>query len=103
METIKVSSRLSTDEKEVLLLYDPQMKLWVMDSTIPKYFRKALKQGWTPIRQYVYEDGTVCGMVLTAPERSVTIRNTVKKQMSEAQMENLVADDECDDIFEEEL
>lgn len=103
METIKVSSRLSADEKEVLLLYDPQMKLWVMDSTIPKYFRKALKQGWTPIRQYVYEDGTVCGMVLTAPERSVTIRSTVKKQMSEAQMENLVADDECDDIFEEEL
>jgi hypothetical protein len=65
-----------------------------MDSTVPKWFRKALKQGWTPVRQYVYDDGTVCGMVLTAPERSVTIRSTVKKQMSEAQMENLFDDDD---------
>lgn len=94
METIKVASRLSTDEREVLLSYDPEAKMWIMDATVPKYFRKALKQGWVPIRQYVYEDGTVCGMVLTAPERSVTIRNTAKKQMSEAQMENLLDDDD---------
>lgn len=89
MDTIRVASRLSTDEKEVLLSYDAETRTWTMDSTVPKWFRKALKQGWTPVRQYVYEDGTVCGMVLTAPERSVTIRSTVKKQMSEAQMENL--------------
>lgn len=96
METIRVASRLSTDEKEVLLLYDAETRTWTMDSTVPKWFRKALKQGWTPVRQYVYEDGTVCGMVLSAPERSVTIRSTVKKQMSEAQMENLFDDDEED-------
>lgn len=89
MDTIRVASRLSTDEKEVLLSYDAETRTWTMDSTVPKWFRKALKQGWTPVRQYVYEDGTVCAMVLTAPERSVTIRSTVKKQMSEAQMENL--------------
>ena len=94
METIRISNRLSTDEREVLLSYDPDAKMWTMDSTVPKYFRKALKQGWTPIRQYVYDDGTVCGMVLTAPEKSVTIRNTVKKQMSEAQMMNLPDEDE---------
>jgi hypothetical protein len=65
-----------------------------MDSTVPKYFRKALRQGWTPVRQYVYDDGTVCGMVLTAPEKSVTIRNTAKKQMSDEQMRNLFSDDD---------
>lgn len=96
METIKVASRLSADEREVLLLYDAEKKMWTMDSTVPKYFRKALKQGWSPIRQYVYEDGTVCGMVLTAPERSVTIRNTAKKQMSDKQMGNLFDEDEED-------
>lgn len=96
METIKITSRLSTDEREVLLSYDAESKMWTMDSTVPKYFRKALKQGWTPIRQYVYEDGTVCGMVLTAPERSVTIRNTAKKQMSDKQMGNLFDDDDED-------
>lgn len=96
METIKVLSRLSTDEREVLLSYDAETKMWTMDSTVPKYFRKALKQGWTPVRQYVYDDGTVCGMVLTAPERSVTIRNTAKKQMSDKQMGNLFDEDEED-------
>jgi hypothetical protein len=96
LETIKVLSRLSTDEREVLLSYDAETKMWTMDSTVPKYFRKALKQGWTPVRQYVYDDGTVCGMVLTAPERSVTIRNTAKKQMSDKQMGNLFDEDEED-------
>jgi hypothetical protein len=70
--------------------------MWIMDSTVPKYFRKALKQGWTPVRQYVYDDDTVCGMVLTAPERSVTIRNTAKKQMSDKQMGNLFDEDDED-------
>jgi hypothetical protein len=68
--------------------------MWVMDSMVPKHFRKALKQGWTPIRQYVYDDGTVCGMVLTAPDRAITIRNTDKKKMSEKQMTNLKIEEE---------
>lgn len=96
METIKVNGRLSTDEREVHLSYDVETKMWIMDSTVPKYFRKALKQGWTPVRQYVYDDGTVCAMVLTAPERSVTIRNTAKKQMSDKQMVNLFDEDDED-------
>ena len=102
METIKVSGKLSTDEREVLLSYDPNEKMWIMDSTVPKYFRKALKQGWEPVRQYVYDDGTVCGMVLTAPERSVTIRSTTKKQLSDKQMSNLALDDD-DDFLDDEL
>jgi hypothetical protein len=94
METIKVYSELTKDERETLLHYDYIDKTWTMDSTVPKHFRKALRQGWTPIKQYVYEDGTVCGMTLTALERSVTIRNTEKKQMSEKQMTNLFGDDD---------
>jgi hypothetical protein len=89
METIKVTTKLTKEERETVLTYDEVEKMWTMDSTIPKHFRKALKQSWTPIRQYVYEDGTVCGMVLTASERAVTFRNTTKKQMSEKQLANL--------------
>ena len=89
METIKVTTKLTKEEKETMLSYDEFERVWTMDSTIPKHFRKALKQGWTPIRQYVYDDGSVCGMVLTASERAVTLRNTAKKQMSEKQLENL--------------
>ena len=95
METIKINSKLTTEERETMLNYDSVDKMWTMDSMVPKHFRKALKQGWTPIKQYVYDDGTVCGMVLTAPDRAVTIRSTAKKQMSEKQLGNLSgADDE---------
>lgn len=93
MEKIKVYSKLTAEERETILNYSSVDKVWLMDSTVPKHFNKALKQGWTPIKEFVYEDGTVCGMVLTAPERSVTIRNTAKKQMSEKQMKNLLSDD----------
>ena len=98
MEIIQITSRLSADEKEVVLVYDVESKTWTMDSTVPKYFRKAMKQGWTPIRQYVYEDGTVCGMVLTAPEKGINIRNPNKKRvMSELQMGNLQGHDDEDE------
>jgi hypothetical protein len=89
METIKVYEKISAEERETILNYDNITKEWTMDSSVPKHFKKALKQGWIPTKQYVYEDGTVCAMVLTAPERSITIRNTEKKQMSEKQLNNL--------------
>ena len=94
METIKVTYKPTNEEREVLLNYNPIDNEWVMDTSMPKYFRKALKQGWKPIKQYVHEDGTVCGMVLTAPERSITIRNTEKKQLTEKQLKNLSGSDD---------
>lgn len=97
METIKVSTRLSQEEKETLITYDSVSKMWIMDSTVPKHFRKALKQCWEPVKQYVYDDGSVCGMVLMASERAITIRNTTKKVMSEKQLENLPDSDDEDD------
>ena len=94
METIKMyGNRLTNEERETLLDYDSIEKVWVMDSTVPKHFRKAIKQGWTPIKQYVYEDGTVFGMILTAPERAITIRNADKKKLSEKQLKNLSTED----------
>lgn len=95
METIKImGSKLTNEERETLLNYDSVERVWIMDSFVPKHFRKALKQGWSPIKQYVYEDGIVCGMTLTAPERAVTIRNVEKKKLSEWQLNNLSKDDD---------
>lgn len=95
METIKIcGNKLTNEERETLLYHDAITKSWTMDSTEMKYVRKALKQGWTPIKQYMYEDGMVCGMVLTAPERSVTIRNTEKKQVSDKQLEALLQEED---------
>ena len=94
METIKVHAKLTLEERETILTYDGVNDMWTMDSLTPKIFRKALKQGWTPIRQYIYDDGTVCGMTLTAPERCVTIRSTTKKKMSDKQLRNLSGSDD---------
>jgi hypothetical protein len=94
METIKIYNKPTLEERETHLNYDPIDDVWVADSNIPKHFRKFLKQGWTPIRQYVYEDGTVCAMLLKGPERAITVRNVKKKQMSEKQLSNLLQDDD---------
>lgn len=97
METIKVNARLSTEERETVLVYDNVDKVWLMDSTIPKHCNKAKRQGWIQTTEYVYEDGTVCGGAFTAPARAITIRSAEKKQMSEKQMNNLRGDDEDDE------
>ena len=94
METIKVYNKLALEERETILIYDSVDRVWTMDSTVPRHFNKALKQGWKPTRHYVYEDGTICGMVLIASERAITIRNTAKKQMSEKQLGNLSGSDD---------
>lgn len=95
METIKTSgAKLMNEEREVYLYFDPVEKMWTLDAFVPKYFRKALKQGWTPVREYTYDDGVVYGMSLTAPERAVTIRSVDKKKLSEKQLKALGADDE---------
>ena len=89
METIKISGmRLSSEEREVHIYFDPIEKMWMMDAFVPKYFRKAIKHGWTPVREYVYDDGTVCGMSLVGPERAISVRSVNKKQISEKQRNN---------------
>ena len=97
METIKVNTRLSAEERETVLVYDNIDKVWCMDSTIPKHFNKAKKQGWTQTTEFVYEDGTVCGGAFEAPARAITIRNAEKKQLSEKQLGNLNASDDEED------
>ena len=40
MERIKVTSKLSAEERETILNYDSETRVWTMDTTIPKHFRK---------------------------------------------------------------
>ena len=101
METIKVTTRLSTEERETVIVYDNTDKQWHADTTLPKHVNKFKKQGWTQITEYIYEDGTICGGAFVAPAKGITIRDPNKKRvMNELQMKNLhggVADDEESD------
>ena len=103
MESIKVATRLSTEERETVLVYDNVDKMWRMDSTIPKHVNKAKKQGWTQLVEYVYDDGLVCGGVFEAPAKAITIRDPNKKRvMTEEQMKNLHKHDEYDAADEDD-
>ena len=75
-----------------------------MESNIPKHFNKAARQGWTPIAQTVYEDGTICAMSFTAPDNALTIRNPNKKrEMTDAQKAAIFGrkNSDLNDDFEE--
>ncbi len=102
MKTVKVNAKLTAEERETILIYDSVTKTWTMDSMVLKHARKAEKQGWTPICKYVYEDGSLCGMILTAPDKAITIRDPNKKRvMSELQMKNLQGHSDEDEDDEE--
>lgn len=89
MDIIKITTRLTNEEKETHISYSASDRTWYMDSTIQKHFNKALKQGWTPTVKYEYTDGSVAGYILKASERAITIRSVEKKKMSDIQMNNL--------------
>ena len=94
MKTIKINGRLTSEEKETILLFDYIEKKWKMDTTVMKHYNKAKKQSWEQTSEYVYDDDTVCGGTFEAPDYAVTIRSTTKKQMTEKQMGNLSGDEE---------
>ena len=93
-----MNSRLSTEERETVMVYDNIDKKWHADTTLPKHVNKFKKQGWIQISEYVYEDGTVCGGAFIAPAKGITIRDPNKKRvMNELQMTNLHRRDEEDE------
>lgn len=94
MEIKKIKTRITSEEKEVHLLYDYVDKTWIMDTMIMKYYNKAKRQGWKQTAEYVYDDGTVCGGAFEAPDHAVTIRSAEKKKLSEKQLDNLFGTDD---------
>lgn len=89
IKTKTITSKISVSERETHMYRDDDG--WVMDSTVPKDFNAALRKGWTPVEQTVYDDGTVCGMILKAIPSAVTIRKNAARSVSEEQREKAVA------------
>ena len=98
METIKICTHLTSEEKETVIVYDNINKKWYADTTLSKHVNKLIKQGWTQTAEYVYEDGSVCGGAFEGSENAITFRNPNKKRvMSDKQMKNLHRCSEDDD------
>lgn len=105
MKTFVRTTRITPEERESHLWYDPFYKTWTMETNIPKHFNKALKVGWEPILQGVYEDGTVCCMTLVASERGITIKTPKKREMSEEHKAKIFGTKnvDLDDNFEDDI
>ena len=89
IKTKKITNKISIAERETHIYRDDDG--WTMDSTVPKDFNAALRKGWTPIEQTVYDDGAVCGMILKAIPSAVTIRKNAARSISEEQREKAAA------------
>ena len=95
MDTIKVTSKLSNEERETVIVYDNTEKKWYADTTLAKHVNKFKKQGWKQTTEYVYEDGSICGGAFEGSDKAITIRNpNIKRVMSDEQMKNLHRHDE---------
>lgn len=89
IKTKKITSKISVSERETHIYRSGDG--WTMDSTVSKDFNAALRKGWTPVEQTVYDDGTVCGMILRAIPSAVTIRKNAARSVSEEQREKAAA------------
>lgn len=89
IKTKKITNKISIAERETHIYRDDDG--WAMDSTVPKDFNAALRKGWTPVEQTVYDDGTVCGMILKAIPSAVTIRKNAARSVSEEQKRKATA------------
>ena len=102
MDTIKVTSKLSNEERETVIVYDNTEKKWYADTTLAKHVNKFKKQGWTQTTEYVYEDGSICGGAFEGSDKAITIRNpNIKRVMSDEQMKNLHRRNEEDEDDED--
>lgn len=89
IKTKKITNKISIAERETHIYRDDDG--WTMDSTVPKDFNAALRKGWSPVEQTVYDDGTVCGMILKAIPSAVTIRKNAARSISEEQKRKATA------------
>jgi hypothetical protein len=94
MQVIKTKNVFVGQERETLITFDGERKMWNLYAAIPKHFRRAQKYGWTPLKQWVLDDGTVVAMEFEAPERAISIKGAEKKKMSDKQMKNLFGDED---------
>lgn len=92
MEQVIITSKLSNAERETHYLIDYETDNTVFaDTTIIKDYTKMKRQGWTLLKEYVYQDGTLVGGCFQAPRNCLSIRSasTGKRRTSEAQIEAL--------------
>ena len=77
-EDSKVSTKLSRDERECVLLYNEEEGVWYAESSIPKFWRRLEKKNWVCTKTIYYSDGTICSKWFKGSKKGVTITDPFK-------------------------
>lgn len=78
------NTKLTREERELVINYNEDDGVWVAESSIPKFWRKLEKKNWTCTNTQYYADGTVCSKTFTSNcGKGISITDpTVKREMS---------------------
>ena len=82
------TSKLTAYEREFYLNYNEFDKVWVAESSIPKFWRRLEKRNWTCTGVQYYTDGSICSKTFTSNSpKGITIIDPTKakKEMTEEQ------------------
>lgn len=81
------NSKLCREEREFHLWFNEADSVWEAESSIPKFWRKLEKKGWTCTGVQYYHDGTICAKTFTSGnKKGVSITDPTKVRiMSEEQ------------------
>ena len=79
------NGRISADERETVLVYSDSDRKWRAETSVPKHYRKFIKQKWTQTSITTNENGDFVAAEFESTIKGVTIRNPVaeRQPMSE--------------------
>jgi len=81
------NTKLTNEERETHMRTDPIDNVWIVDSSIPKDYKKFEKMGWEVIGIVVHTDGSIISMRFKAPRNCIIIRNAKPKSKPPASEE----------------
>lgn len=87
-QTFASASKLTVYEREFYLNYNEFDKVWVAESSIPKFWRRLEKRNWTCTGVQYYADGSICSKTFTSNSpKGITITDPTKakREMTEEQ------------------
>jgi len=76
------NNKLTQFERELVINYCEYDKVWVAETSIPKFWRRFEKKGWICTRTQYYADGTVCSKTFTSGNsKGISITNPNKTRV----------------------
>lgn len=83
-----VTTKLLKSEREVVIIFNEEIGVWEVETSIPKYWRKFENKNWKCTRTIYYDDGTVCSKCFIGSNKGISITDPFKKrEITEEQRE----------------